>query len=133
MLRRVGLVCKQSPAIDLEVIDPLRVAHEIISAISSIMPIRDSVLCYRERFNGSGRPQGLAGDEIPLSSRIIAAVDAYQMALRCGQDHAAALERIQLAAGESLDPVVTAALLRAAEHRSWAAAQSTPAGQASVA
>ena len=133
MLRRVGLVCTPSPAIDLQALDPLRVAREVINAIPCIMPIRDSVLCYRERFNGTGRPQGLAADEIPLASRIIAAVDAYQMALSCGQNHEAARERTALAAGDSLDPAVTAALLRAAEHRSWPSSHASLEGQASVA
>lgn len=44
------------------------------SSISSIYPI---ILYHQEKFDGSGYPYGLKGESIPLSSRILAIVDAY--------------------------------------------------------
>ena len=37
----------------------------------------DVVRCHHERWDGTGYPQGLMGDEIPLSARIFALVDVY--------------------------------------------------------
>ena len=39
--------------------------------------ISNIVLCHHEKWDGSGYPKGLKGEEIPLESRIIAAADAY--------------------------------------------------------
>ena len=39
--------------------------------------IADFVLFHHERYDGSGYPDGLSGDEIPLASRIIAVADSY--------------------------------------------------------
>ena len=38
---------------------------------------RDIVACHHERFDGSGYPNGLAGEEIPLCARIVAVADVY--------------------------------------------------------
>jgi putative two-component system response regulator len=38
---------------------------------------RDICYCHHERFDGTGYPQGLAGEHIPLSARIVSLVDAY--------------------------------------------------------
>lgn len=38
---------------------------------------KEIVYCHHEKWNGSGYPRGLAGEEIPLSARIVALVDVY--------------------------------------------------------
>lgn len=38
---------------------------------------RDIALCHQERYDGSGYPRGLKGDEIPVSGRIVALADVY--------------------------------------------------------
>ena len=40
-------------------------------------PVRQAVMCHHENENGSGYPNGMAGDEIPLYAKIIHAVDVY--------------------------------------------------------
>ncbi len=39
--------------------------------------VRDCILYHHEKFDGSGYPEGLAGEEIPLSARIIAVADVF--------------------------------------------------------
>jgi len=71
--------------------------------------VAEGVRFHHERWDGSGYPQGLAGEEIPLIARIIAVADAfsamttsrpYRRALPSG----VALERLTAAAGTQLDP-----------------------------
>jgi HD-GYP domain-containing protein (c-di-GMP phosphodiesterase class II) len=45
--------------------------------IPQFAPILDGVRFHHERYDGHGYPQGLVGDEIPLSARIIAIADTF--------------------------------------------------------
>lgn len=53
------------------------VGYRIAQAVPELRHIADYILCHHERWDGKGYPQGLAGEEIPLLSRILAVVDAY--------------------------------------------------------
>lgn len=53
------------------------VGWRITQAIPELNPISDIVLYHHERWDGTGYPRGLAGEEIPLLARIISVVDAY--------------------------------------------------------
>lgn len=80
---------------------------------------------HHERFDGGGYPDGLAGAEIPLESRIIFAADAF--AVMTAERHyrepvpvRAALEELEANAGSQFDPVCVAAVVhcRGIEHPS---------------
>jgi len=63
---------------------------------------------HHERWDGSGYPDGLAGDEIPLGARIIAVADVYDALTsnrpyRAALSHATALDHLASAAGVTLD------------------------------
>ncbi len=67
------------------------------------------VLHHHERFDGSGYPAGLAGEEIPLGSRIVAVVDAFDAMLssrsyRAGLPLEEALKRLRSSTGTQFDP-----------------------------
>ena len=47
------------------------------SEIPMLQMARDIALCHHERWDGSGYSQGLAGEEIPESARIVAILDVY--------------------------------------------------------
>lgn len=82
------------------------------------------LLRIRERFDGLGRPAGLAGEQVPMASRIIRAACAYDAALGEGLGAAqrrAALARLQEAAGVELDPGVVDALATLVERAARAA------------
>ena len=56
---------------------------------------------HHERPDGSGYPDGLEGDEIPLAARIVAAVDAYDVMLR-GRPHRSERYRPKSSPAEAL-------------------------------
>jgi diguanylate cyclase (GGDEF)-like protein/PAS domain S-box-containing protein len=53
------------------------VGYRIAHAVPELRHIAEHILCHHERWDGQGYPQGLAGEEIPLLSRILAVTDAY--------------------------------------------------------
>lgn len=85
--------------------------ERIIRAAPALVPLARLVRSCHERFDGSGYPDGLRGDQIPLGSRIIGACDAYHAmiserpyspALTPGEARA----ELQRCAGTQFDPVV---------------------------
>ncbi len=52
-------------------------AHELLSPIPFLRPALDIPWCHHERWDGSGYPRGLKGEEIPLSARIFSVVDSW--------------------------------------------------------
>jgi len=58
------------------------------------------VRCHHERYNGTGYPDRLAGDQIPLAARLLAVADVYdslrsRRSFRPALSHASALQVIQ--------------------------------------
>ena len=77
---------------------------------------REAILHHHERLDGSGYPDGLVGDEIPLEARILAVVDAYDAMTntrpyRPPLSHAEATAELQRAAGTQFDPKCVEAFL----------------------
>jgi putative nucleotidyltransferase with HDIG domain len=52
-----------------------QIGHDILADIEFAEPVRDMVLHHHERLDGSGYPDGLAGDEIAVSTRIVTTAD----------------------------------------------------------
>ena len=83
-----------------------------INFLSEVVPY----ITYKsERFNGSGTPEALKGNSIPLGSRIIAVADAYSAMTsdrpyRKAMETNQALDIMQNEAGKNWDPVVIDAL-----------------------
>jgi putative nucleotidyltransferase with HDIG domain len=53
------------------------VGYRMLSGIEYLKPALDVVYCHHEKWDGSGYPRGLKGDEIPLSARIFAVIDVW--------------------------------------------------------
>jgi HD-GYP domain-containing protein (c-di-GMP phosphodiesterase class II) len=75
------------------------------------------VLHHHEHWDGSGYPDGLAGEEIPLGARIILVADAFEAITadrpyRAAQSAEAALAELRNNAGTQFDPAVVDALER---------------------
>ncbi len=53
------------------------VGAEILSAVNFPYPVVPVVLCHHEKFDGTGYPNGLSGEEIPITARILSIVDCF--------------------------------------------------------
>jgi len=85
------------------------IGYRIARTSPELAPIAEGILCHHEWWNGGGYPQGLCGDSIPLISRIVAVVDAYDAMTndrpyRRALKHEEALDRIRMNAGTQFDP-----------------------------
>ncbi len=52
-------------------------AYEMLAPIEFLYPALDIPLCHHEKWDGSGYPRGLAGEDIPLAARLFALVDVW--------------------------------------------------------
>jgi diguanylate cyclase (GGDEF)-like protein len=89
------------------------VGERILSAAPALQPVARLVRTSHEWWNGSGYPDGLAGEAIPLGARIIAVCDAYHAMTsdRVYQppvEPEAALAELRRCAGTHFDPQVVA-------------------------
>lgn len=64
----------------------VRLGAEILKPLPQLAGVREILLRHRERLNGSGYPDGLKGEAIPLASRIIGLAEAYD-ALTAGRPY----------------------------------------------
>jgi PAS domain S-box-containing protein/putative nucleotidyltransferase with HDIG domain len=84
-------------------------AFELLSPIDFLRPALDIPYCHHERWDGSGYPRGLSGEQIPLPARIFAIVDVFD-ALTSDRPYRAAwtrertLAHIQEQSGSHFDP-----------------------------
>src|SRR3954447_7466657 len=77
------------------------------------------VRASHEDWDGTGYPDGLAGEQIPLAARIVSAADAYSAmttdrSYRRSLGHDKAIAELRRCAGTQFDPAVVAALVRVA-------------------
>ena len=88
-------------------------AVELLQPIEFLAPALDIPWCHHEKWDGTGYPRGLRGEEIPLAARIFAVVDVYD-ALTSDRPYRAAWSReralayIREQAGRHFDPQVVA-------------------------
>jgi diguanylate cyclase (GGDEF)-like protein len=92
------------------------IGERILRAIPGMGSVARMVRHEHERFDGSGYPDGLAGDAIPMGSRIILACDAYHAmtsdrAYRGAMAHDDAVAELVGCAGTQFDPRVVTALV----------------------
>jgi PAS domain S-box-containing protein/putative nucleotidyltransferase with HDIG domain len=92
-------------------------AFEMLSPIAYLRPALDIPGCHHEKWDGSGYPRGLKGEQIPLAARIFAVIDVYD-AMTSDRPYRKAcpktrvLEHIRAGAGSYFDPKVVEAFLR---------------------
>ena len=89
-----------------------------IHKFKSILPI---VRSHHEKYDGTGYPDGLKGDDIPLLARIAALADTYDAMTadrpyRKGCSHARAIDEIKRCSGTQFDPEIAAAFVTILEN-----------------
>ena len=89
-------------------------AYELLSPSEFLRPAIDIPYCHHERWDGTGYPRGLKGDQIPLAARIFAVVDVYD-ALTSDRPYRdawtpeEAMAHIREGVGSHFDPAVCSA------------------------
>ncbi|HEX8600900.1 MAG TPA: PAS domain S-box protein [Chloroflexia bacterium] len=95
-------------------------AHELLAPIDFLRPALDIPYCHHEKWDGTGYPRGLRGEQIPFAARIFAVVDVWD-ALSSDRPYRPAWpqekvrEHIASLSGTHFDPVVVEAFLEMVE------------------
>ena len=89
---------------------------EMLKEFSAIPDIISGALYHHERYDGTGYPQGLKCDDIPLIARIICVADSYDAmsSFRCYRDALSKEEimnELDVCAGKQFDPEIAAIML----------------------
>ncbi len=97
-----------------------RIGADILSPVEFPWPVLPAVKYHHEKWDGTGYPEGLAGENIPLPGRILAVADVYDAltssrSYRNAWTHEKAIQTIREGAGSHFDPRIVAAFLRVIE------------------
>ncbi|GAI65605.1 unnamed protein product, partial [marine sediment metagenome] len=108
-----GIVLNNSKGLSDEEYDEIKrhplVGEGIIQPIELLQPIRPLIRHHHEWYNGKGYPDGLSGENIPLSARILAIADAYD-AMKSDRPYRKALteetaiQELKRGSGTQFDP-----------------------------
>ncbi len=113
------ILLKADPLTDAEWViirDHPRLAVQMLQSVPFLSPALDIPYCHHERWDGSGYPNGLQGEKIPLTARIFAVVDVYDALVssrpyRPAWKHQEALDYIRDQSGKLFDPKVVSSFL----------------------
>lgn len=102
------VIMRQHPERGRRIIDR---AEKQIGSTQFIQVAREIAWAHHEKWDGSGYPRGLKGEEIPLSARLMAVADVYDALIskRCYKDarpHEVAVQSILEGSGSHFDPLV---------------------------
>lgn len=91
-------------------------AYEWLKSIAYLRPALDIPYCHHEKWDGTGYPRGLKGEEIPLAARIFAVVDVWdslrsERPFRTAWAEEKVREHIRLLSGSHFDPQIVETFL----------------------
>ncbi|MFP4016218.1 MAG: HD-GYP domain-containing protein, partial [Halanaerobiales bacterium] len=94
-----------------EIMKHSEAGYRIAHASFELSQIANYILCHHERWDGKGYPLGKKGLDIPLLSRIISVIDAYDVMThdrpyRKAISHQKAIEELLYCAGKQFDPEI---------------------------
>lgn len=92
-------------------------AYEMLSPITYLHPALDIPYCHHEKWDGTGYPRGLKGEQIPFSARIFAVVDVwdgmrFDRPYRSGWPEEKVREYISALSGKQFDPRIVEVFLK---------------------
>ena len=107
-------VMKQHPALGRSAI--LNAEYELGLEVPFLKYAKEIAYAHQEKWDGSGYPLGLAGDNIPISARLMAVADVYDALIsrrvyKEGMSHEQAVQLIIEGRGSHFDPDITDAFL----------------------
>jgi len=87
------------------------IGSNIVSSIDALPALAPTISAHQEKFDGTGYPKGLKGEDIPLGARILGIADAYQAMVehryyREARTHEEAITELQKVKGSQFDPAV---------------------------
>ncbi|MES9970257.1 MAG: two-component system response regulator [Candidatus Thiodiazotropha sp.] len=97
--------------------DALLRAEQELGSTDFLQMAREIAYTHHEHWDGSGYPQGLKGDDIPISGRLMAIADVYDALInkrvyKEAYSHETAVEIVRQSAGSHLDPDIVDAFLQ---------------------
>jgi HD domain-containing protein len=97
---------------------------ELLEQVPGLEPVATIVRFHHERWDGTGYPDGLGRDRIPIASRIVAVCDAYQAMTsvrpyRAALPPAAAAYELRAGAGTQFDPALVDCFVEVLQERGW--------------
>ena len=118
-----GILNKPGPLLPAErevVRSHVRLGHDLLRHVPALAVVADAVLHHHEWYDGTGYPDGLRGEQIPVAARIVGVVDSYgAMVTRrsykeaFGEDYARA--ELSRCAGSQFDPQIVDVFLQVLE------------------
>lgn len=93
----------------LEIKKHPEIGYRIVYSSHELVAIAEEILCHHEKWDGSGYPEGLKAQDIPLLSRILTIVDAYDVMTHARSykeaiNHQHAVEEIMRCSSSQFDP-----------------------------
>ena len=93
-----------------------RVGHDLLRSLPALRDVAETVLHHHEAWDGSGYPEGRAGEAIPIGARVVAVIDAFcamldRRSYKPELTLDAARDELRRCAGTQFDPAVVDALL----------------------
>ena len=94
-----------------------KIGADILAPVTELALVAPIIIAHHEKFDGSGYPYGLKGDQIPIGARILAVVDAYiaiidERVYRKARCHEDAISELKKYSGTQFDPTVVDVFLK---------------------
>jgi putative two-component system response regulator len=90
--------------------------HSLGTPVAFLECAKEIALSHQEKWDGSGYPRGIGGDDIPISARLMAVADVYDALIsrrvyKSGMSHEKAVSIIKESSGSHFDPDIVTAFL----------------------
>ena len=104
-----------------------RIGHDLLRSLPALADVAETVLHHHEAWDGTGYPEGRAGEAIPIGSRVVAVIDAFcamldRRAYKPESTLDDARAELRRCAGTQFDPAVVTAFLATVRADAGAAA-----------
>jgi putative nucleotidyltransferase with HDIG domain len=98
------------------------VGYRILNLFDDTLDLAEYAYSHHERWDGKGYPRGLAGEQIPLISRIISVAEAYERVLNRGdgsieERRETAIRAVREGAGKQFDPKIAGLFIEMIEEK----------------